>query len=563
MWLKSDEKYNYAQIISVYACIAFSYLITTPPIYKYGVGNQASQLPLVKHAMDPSYLANDWVVGLRSEIISPRYFYTETLAAISEITGLSAAVFILYTASLITIISGIWLFIDEIFDDKLAATITVGLLLAHHVTVPVIPFPPNLGGHQLIQDYLIPSHIANAFILMGLVYSVRNLYRRAFVFFGVATLFHVVNSFWISVTVGLCIVVIEAGLEIKNRNFELALKSIPWDAAIIYGMISSPVVVPLLISTQSSSVGFEAVYITAWIRHPHHYLLSKFSGLTTIVTILFVLIGIILLHYFQHMLFADNTKKKFVFTYAYSLIAVFLFGGYVFTEVIPFEIVIQLIPFRVDDFLYLVLYGGVAKLVVVGLSEMGDRTSYDPVNFSVMILCGIMLIGVIGWGGGLALAQSGAEIGPISGGVAGPDKTLSEIYVQTPPQDDNLETAYDWIESETPTDVIFLASPSQSRFRLGSSRARVVNFKSFPFGSESAVEWEQRMNAVCNAKIRQFETKGFNIQEQCGERFNNMTQKEATNVAESYNASWILTKNSEYDFPRRHSVGEYHIYQIE
>jgi len=557
-----NREYKLIQLILVSLCIALSYVITTPPIYKYAVGNQGSQLPLIKHAMDPSYLANDWVVGLRTGAAAPKYYYTQTVATISEFIGLSTTIFIMYVISTAIIISCLWLLVNEIFADKLVATITVGMFLAHSVTAPIIIFPPDLGGNHLIQDYLLPSHIANAFILVGLVYSIKKAYRRAFLFFGIATLFHVVNAFWISVTVGLCAVAIEAGPEIKNKNIVPAIKKIPWDAAAIYGVISSFIVVPLLVSTLSSNVGFEAAYITAWVRHPHHYILSEWPVRKTITTILFILVSIASLHYYKNILFRNDTKKTFSFVYVYALIAILFFGGYVFTELIPIDTIIQLFPYRVDDFLYLILYGAIAKIVIIQLYKVGTRTSYDPVDFSVGVICVVLLIGVIGWSGGLALAQSGAEVSVISGDFAGPDKTLSELYVETPSREDELEVAYDWIESETPTDVIFLAPPSQSRFRLGSSRARVVNFKAFPFGSESAVEWEQRMNAVCNADIREFEQKGFKIPEQCDERFNNMTQDEITTVAESYNVSWILTKNSGYDLQHKHSVGEYHIYRI-
>lgn len=557
-----DEKYSPVQLAIISTCIAISYLVTTPSIYKYAVGNQASQLPLVKHAMDPSYLVNDWVVSLRTGITAPKYYYTQTVAFISELIGLPVAVFILYATSLITIIVGIWIFIDEIFNDKLAATITVGLFLSHLATVPIIIYPPDLGGNHLIQDYLLPSHVANAFIITGLIYSIKTYYRRAFTLFGVATLFHVVNAFWVSLTVGLCIVAVEAGYEIKSKEYLSAIRKIPWDAAAIYGIISSFIVIPLLISRQSSDVGFEAAYITAWVRHPHHYILSQWPIKKTVATVLFIATSVVLLYRFRDRLFRDNRKQIFSFTYVVSFLTILFFGGYVFTEVLPVDTIIQLFPYRIDDFLYIILYGAVAKLTVVSLYKIGTRTSYHPINFSIGLICVILLIGVIGWSGGLALAQSGAEIGVISGDFAGPDKTLSEIYIETPSGEDELEMAYDWIESETPRDAIFLAPPSQSRFRLGSSRARVVNFKAFPFGSESAVEWEKRMNAVCNYEIRRFGKKGFNIPDQCDERFNNMTQAEITRVAETYNATWILTKNSNYDFEHRHSIGEYHIYRI-
>ena len=562
-----SERYSPFQLITVFIFILFTYIVTSPPVYRYGVSNQASQLPLIKHVMDPSYLANDWVVSVRTGFGSPRYYYTQTVGTFSEIVGLSVSVFILYSLSLVVIIAGIWLFTNEVYDDKLAATVTVGLILAQSVTVPVA-LPPNLGGNSLISSYLIPSHLANAFILISLVYAVKSQYRRSFGLLGIATLIHIVNGFWIAVTIGLCVVAVEAGSELRDGNFKLAIKNIPWDAALIYGVISSLAILPALATNISAESGFEAAYIIAWVRHPHHYVLSTWSVLSVVTTLAFISISILLIYHFRSYIISDNETQVFVFTYIASIATIMFLGGYVFTEIISVGTIIKLQPYRIDDFLYLMLYGGIAKLIVIGLHQIAYRSSIDATTFSVGVVLIAVILATVTWTIPVIMTQMGSDMFVEShdqgfGANQSTSEIINEVYISTPSHSEDLEEAYTWIETETPTDAVFLAPPGQEGFRLGTSRARVVNLKSFPFPGDAPVEWEQRMNDVCSTDIRQVSGQGSAIAEKCDSEYNNMTEEEINHLSERYEANWILTKNESYDLQHEYSTGEYHIYRIE
>lgn len=460
---------------------------------------------------------------------------------------------------------GVYILISDIFDDRLVATVTVGLILAHGATLPgVIPFQPDLGGNSLISNYLIPSHIANALILISLVYAVRQKYRHSFSVLGVATLFHVVNGFWIAVTVGLCAVVVETGSEFQNENFRLGMKNIPWSGGIIYSAISSFVILPLLATNLSAESEFEVAYIIAWVRHPHHYILSTWSVPSIATTVAFIITGFLIIYYFRDIIFNSNDKRAFACTYVVSITSIMFVGGYVLTEVVPIGAIIKLQPFHIDDFLYVILYAGIAKVAVVALHRVANQTTINYNTLSIGIVLISVIIATVTWTIPLIMMQMGSSMFVENHyqGIGG-DQSISEIYIQTPQHAEDIKEAYVWIETESPLDATFLAPPDSQGFRLSTSRARVVDFKSFPFPGDAPVEWKSRMDDVCNADIRKLSNQDLYITEACSDGYKDLTEEQINHLSEKYEANWILTKNESYDLHHAYSAGEYHIYRIE
>lgn len=136
-------------------------------------------------------------------------------------------------------------------------------------------------------------------------------------------------------------------------------------------------------------------------------------------------------------------------------------------------------------------------------------------------------------------------------------------YIQTPQHAEDIKEAYVWIETESPLNATFLAPPDSQGFRLSTSRARVVDFKSFPFPGDAPVEWKSRMDDVCNADIRKLSNQDLYITEACSDGYKDLTEEQINHLSEKYEANWILTKNESYDLHHAYSAGEYHIYRIE
>ena len=63
--------------------LALLALLATALEYRFGLGNQVEQLPLVLHALDPSLLANDFYVRSAAGF-GPRFYYVTLLATLAK-----------------------------------------------------------------------------------------------------------------------------------------------------------------------------------------------------------------------------------------------------------------------------------------------------------------------------------------------------------------------------------------------------------------------------------------------------------------------------------------------
>lgn len=542
--------YNRRQLLALITAIGLAYLITTPPIYRYALSNQTAYLPVVKNILDPSYLAADWYVNSVNSFTSPRFFYTRLVALLSQVVGLPAAVLVIYIPSFVTTVIALWLLIHEIFEDILVATVAVGITFALHFAV--IPVPePNLGGNTITRSFLDPDVIANPLILVGLIYAIRSQYRKSFAFFGIGTLFHVINGFWIASATGLTVAIIEVYPKIRSKEYKQSIHQIPWDGAIIYGIIASFVIIPLYIGNFGSNVSELAVYIDAWVRNPHHKILSSWNPLITGATTGSVIVGSLLLFLLRDVLIPNKRRRQFTLIYVSTLLFMMFLAGFVFVEIIYTPSITQLQAFRIDDFVYIILYGVLAKLLTFVIYTISEKLNIRSGAFCVNTYIVIVIMCIVVWSSTFALQTSILDSGP-------------EIeYIQTPSHGEDLNRSYEWIQANTPEDSIILTPPSESGVRLATSRAIVVNLNAFPFRHNAIIEWEQRMSAVCDMKIRESGQQGFSLSDQCEDNYYNLTENDITDISENYGADYILTQNTTYNFEHKVSYGEYHIYKID
>jgi len=500
-----------------------------PGLYEYAVSNQTNQFPLIRHALDPTYLAADWTVAARTGFGSPRFFYTQFVAAFVELLGFPAAVFLLYLLGTVVILAAAYRIVTTLFGDRLVAVLVIGAMISPLTDVI------DLGGNVLVKSYLIPSHLANALILVGLYWTLQRRYRPAFGVLGVATLFHVVNGFWMSVVAGLCAVAIEAWSPLRNADLREAIGRIPWDGAAIYGVISLVGIAPMLAENATTDAGWRGVYLMAWVRHPHHYVPSTWPVWQVALAILFTAVAVGAMVVFGDRLFADTRAKRAGVVWTAALVVVFV-AGWLFTEVVPVAFLIKLQPYHVDDFLFLVLYGAVFALGI----EVADRLllalDLDPST-------------VIQWGTTATLVVVVVSASMIAG----------FDVVDGPDYGSDLQSTYEWIETETPRDAVFIASPTQDGFRWESSRAMVVNIKSFPFRPTAMTEWGRRIADICNLD-RPLTHDGLG---RCGSNYETLPETTVERQAAEYDACWMLTTNRSYSFERRFSNDEYVVYYLD
>lgn len=504
-------------------------------LYAYGISNQTSQLPLIKHAIDPTYLSTDWNVMVRTGLGSPRFIYTQFVATISHVFGIPVTVFGIYILSTAIGVGALYLLLNEVFEDRFVSILTIGTVLS-----PLTRYI-NLGGNALFQQYLIPSHLANALILLGLAIVVRKRYRLGFTVLGIATLFHVVNGFWMSLVAGVCVVAMECSQSLRSGNMREAVKRVPWTAAGIYGTIALIGVVPLLLENLSNSTSFHSIYLMAWVRHPHHYIPSTWPRIPLIVTMIFTVGTTSLLWYFRGVVFATKRSSRFVFTWIGTLSIIFIGGG-VFTELYPVSTIIKLQTFHVDDFLFILLYGGVWKLGVDLFYTFSNEiiandiiTSPHFLSQAAVVCLTVTLL--------LAVAVSGVNF----------------TAYEEPQYSSSLSESYDWISTETPEDATFIASPALQGFRLETSRAMVVNTKSFPFRPTAMEEWGERIKTVCNISGQLTNSKLSS----CETTYEHLEEDTLRQTAARYDVCWVLSRNQTYSFDQEFSNNKYTVYHLQ
>lgn len=500
-----------------------------PGLYGYAISNQTNQFPLIRHTLNPTYLAADWTVAARTGLGSPRFFYTQFVAVFVDLLGFPTAIFLLYLLSTVVILAAAYRIITILFNDRLVAVLSIGAIISPLTGVI------HLGGNMLVKSYLIPSHLANALILVGLYWTFQRRYRPAFGILGVATLFHIVNGFWMSVVAGVCAVAIEAWSPLRDGDIREAIDRVPWGGAAIYGAISLIGVVPILVENAATDAGWRGVYLMAWVRHPHHYIPSTWPVWQLILVIVFIIVAVGAMVVFGDRLFADTRAKRVGLAWAAALVVVSVVG-WLSTEVIPVEFLIKLQPYHVDDFLFLILYGAVLAFGVKMVEQVLLELNLNP---STVIQWGTTATLVVV----LVVASMIAGFGVVDGPDYGTD----------------VQSAYEWIETETPQDAVFIASPTQEGFRWESSRAMVVNIKSFPFRPEAMAEWGKRIGDICDLD----QPLTHDALDQCGLNYETLPESTIKEQATEYDACWMLTTNRSYSFDRRFSNDEYVVYHLD
>jgi hypothetical protein len=547
-----DGKYSPKQLTALFIATVSAYVLMSPHIYGYGGGDHKNQLVLVKHTLNGAYLANDWYVNAGTAVTSPRFYYNYLIAIPGQLIGLPATFHILYILVSIGVLWSIYLLISEVFNDELTGVVVCGILLMGKVSIPVTPpFPPfiSLAGKQWFPTLLKPSYAALPILIFGVLYLIREKFYRGFILLGVATLIHPTTGFWVA---GMAVASIIATIILYENDAQSAkeyLMRYPWKESLSYAVVSSAIVIPLLAVTIYSNAGFEATYLNAWIRHRFHHIASSWEPVNVVSTFFISSTLFVGLIKYRKKYIPDAKYRTFVL--AFVLVGVIImFAGYIFTEIYPVSLIINLQPFRMENFVYLILFGALSKSIVKFLKSVHSnyeisRISYN--SFPIVVLIIIIIVGSAGWGAAFVVSDT---------------SEYNVQWVKTPgnghpPEDSDFTGVYQNIERTTPKDAVFLIPPSHGRFRLGTSRAAVVTWKQFPFQSEDILEWRDRIEDVCQMDIEEYREK-----RSCSENYNSLAEEDIRNLGEKYNAQYVLTKNESHEFNHVTTAGEYHVYKI-
>jgi hypothetical protein len=555
------NKYGKIMFYLLGMLIAVLFFISSPNIYAFGIDNQDEQLPPIKHLMQQDYLSGDWATIQNSTLDSPRFYYNVLLSGLSSLFGLWNAFFVLWLISFVTTVIFLFKITERLFINNLTPfLIVIFFLIPLNIPSNIIYFGSlqpaliSFGGNTLFANNLIPATIVNALVLVAFYFILKNKYLLSFIILAVATILEIPIGFGAAAAVTFFVFFERSSKGDFSSPATLVkyLKKLPLSSFILYGAIVFLGFLKVVINNFSAAGGMDALKIMAWVRHPHHYILSTWSRFSILSYLLIVglFIFIYVLIKIGHIkIFKDRKAELFSILIAGAMLFFMFFGGYVFTEILPIGLIIKLQPFHIA-YLPLVFMLGALFSFVLYLAErlVSKLTKNNAGSFlMVKIVMAAMII--------LFFLVHTAEI-------ARKDYSFVHLNFYQGYDFEKLDSVYAWIRQNTPETAQFIAPPYISSFRLGAERAIIVDGKTFVFKPDAMLEWYSKINLLCGrteAEIKNFEKYDA---EQCRMGFNDLSEESIEKISNEYSASWLLTENPNYHLAKKYSDGKFYVYKI-
>ncbi len=526
----------------IFLSILFGCISTLLTYIGYGVSDHVEQLPMIYRLLDGSFLSNDFFTNVNANSLA-RIHYSKILAFLSGSERNLPLVFMLLTyisnisVSIITFYFGRMIFNKSDMAGILASAI-----------VMVIP-TFELGYFEVIYSRLLtPSTIATPMALGGIM----TIFQGNLL---IGVILCCLSSF-VQPLIGLEM----AGLLLFTYSFNQFIEGNIFTkkeiVTISLSLFTITTVFIFFAIPQFSQAKIKTdlfIYITAYFRHPHHYIPSTFRMLDYVKGVVFVTAILVISHHFIRL--QNNPGAKYSAMFIYSAIVICI-GGYVFVELIPVRIWVIAQVFRLLFFVKwvgLVLFAGM--LVESGTRE-GIRKRYLPFMLNPLSIAAFVLsekvkdrfrsewkyrnIEYVPAVVLLVILYVSQSITPTSIAVFSSFmiaiylidalsfkkvaaasllmvllfivlvfthkhlpvvkrlRSLNEIQ-NSMKLDYNYGTYNSRVDVEKyallnmPEESVFLTPPNWGEFRLLARRAIVVDFKAFPFSDKAMEEWYNRM----------------------------------------------------------------------
>jgi hypothetical protein len=580
--------------------------------YWFGVSDHNEQLPLIRRRQNVDYLSRDWFVNVSVSGNDVRWFYSHLMARLCEVFPEAQSFWIVYVLTFFLMGSGLYIWANHYSQNR------AGSFLA--LIIASLNCNGTLGGSQLIISSLVPSFIAWAILIWGMIFANAKRWLLCGILLGMCALIHPLLGLW-----GFLLVFV---LRISKKRIESWLLG-----ATIFMMLASPVIVPLLpLSVEQMSVNdSEIVKILAYMRHPWHYVPSTWPVENFIQFGIFSLIIAILL-WRKGALFSDLSLLL-------GVILVLCLVGTLFVEIIPVATITKLQPFRLTPFFQIVgalLIGEflVKRLrgyldVIVSLTgflllvaasfmstvtplwlfllliladEICRRLSFSWIRFVVMsigiamliwlilqvyqaqefrVLVALFLISIPFLAGKLdylmkhritrlSLTAIPALVSVMlliffyqisMNKLSFPDHLKSYLGdiqgVLT--YNSALDDVAHWAQRNTAIDALFLITPSYRSFRVKAERALVVDFKAFPYTDTSMVEWLKRLESVVG---RDDLTLGYGAYSELVQAYNSQELESLMQTILDYECDYVVvTKGHDMQLDVAYSNEDYLVYK--
>ncbi|HUO10383.1 MAG TPA: endo-1,4-beta-xylanase [Phycisphaerae bacterium] len=356
--------------------------------YRLGVGNQAIQIAFLKHWADPALFARDEMVR-QTLPLYPSYFF-RLLAPLLNVFPLDSLYFTLHVLTTFFTLVTVYFLGRSIFRSHASALAAVGILLAGHHRA--------LAGDTLYSPGFTHTYVALPLALAALGLAYRRHMVWAFAVAGVLFDLHALTGAY---TLLMLIAALLADfVETPRRQWLIRV--------VVCAVVSVVIAAPTLLLMLHNQQTFDAAWLNLMrIRSGDHSFPATWWGAGNPDLPRFALLfAMFALSWgFSPARRADAMRALRVSVFmSFAVLDLFIIG-YVFTELVPIQLIIRLQPFRASRLLMVLMFVHIAhaamEAIRVGWTgrALTPDSSMLPLSKPVRaaeLLAGVMILATLG-----------------------------------------------------------------------------------------------------------------------------------------------------------------------
>ncbi|HWQ35556.1 MAG TPA: DUF6798 domain-containing protein [Blastocatellia bacterium] len=429
-----------------------------------GASNHVGLLPVVRRILDPNYLPGDFNISLR---LYHHRVFAYLIAGLSKLMGEEHGIVFLHLTGATLLSASLWS-LCRALRLPLIAFVAAGLFLATGFLWTGLGLEENtFVGNQEVQ----PPLFAHAFVLLSAACLLRERWRLAAFFAGMAVLFHL----QIGVIATLMIAPFYA---VRLKSFgikETARLAISW---LIPASAASLHLLEMMqrgLLKPSSAVYSLAYYID--FRHPHHFAVMSAAHAFWTGGHILVQAGV---WYWLSRMKREQSRlagRLFALSAMLAVLALIHFTDY---YLIRNDRLANLQMIRLSPLV--TVFGALCLLLMVNvLIERGNRAwLVGAVNAGLMLLA-------LGWG--------------IHSTATDPEREFYLGVRRYSEKGNSWVRMCNWIRDHGPRDSVYLTPPANEGFTALTNRSNVVEFKINPDGALHLAEWFERLKDLTGGHL--------------------------------------------------------------
>lgn len=495
--------------------------------------------PMIRRAMDPGYLTNDFFTNVSDEF-GPRFYSTHLIAAFATPASLPLIYFLLTLAinTAIALITG--LFAKELFKSNVAGLFAVALVMGASSF--------NLGGAGQAHASEPNSYWMSFSFAIAAVWAASR--ARPVLAGALAGLVSVLHPSFGAAVGGLVFTALIVAMLDRRRQQETKVQVVGVAAGmLLFAALLGAVAVPY---SGGARIPQQQFFDILTLRVPHHILPSTFAASDWLMGLLFMVTLVLAWRWQREKHLPDRFAATVVTTMTVGLLLFFI-GGYLFVEVWPWKPWFIAVPYRSTSYflwLGLLVIGGNAARLAADSARIGEgvfleASCFNPVSSGLAHLTAlvrrrrsvaqplIVASAVVAVAAGVVFTEARDLVQfLIVSGLAiwffvGPDRVWARVVGVAVPLSlatalvtfqtlshssgaldrvgpEILPSQVEGSEAEigrsarnlTPADSLILTPPTFGTFRVLSERAIVVDMRDIPYQEDGMAEWMDRIVTV-------------------------------------------------------------------